>query len=107
MKKFISKEKVKRMANNSSWWNSGIIQLACGNACRYFKVKIAEWYVEVDALECDMIFLSFLAPSDRYPNGARDVFRELMKKEGVGSFYKGTTAILIRAFPANAVHSDV
>ncbi|CAF1494174.1 unnamed protein product [Adineta ricciae] len=42
------------------------------------------------------------APSDRYPNGARDVFRELMRKEGIGSFYKGTTAILIRAFPANA-----
>ncbi|CAF0859820.1 unnamed protein product [Rotaria sp. Silwood1] len=42
------------------------------------------------------------APSDKYPNGARDVFRELIKKEGVGALYKGTTAILIRAFPANA-----
>ncbi|CAF0737447.1 unnamed protein product [Adineta steineri] len=42
------------------------------------------------------------APSDKYPNGARDVFRELRKKEGLGSLYRGTTAILIRAFPANA-----
>ncbi|CAF3264169.1 unnamed protein product [Rotaria sp. Silwood2] len=42
------------------------------------------------------------APSDKYPNGARDVFRELRKKEGLGALYKGTTAILIRAFPANA-----
>ncbi|CAF0938033.1 unnamed protein product [Rotaria sordida] len=42
------------------------------------------------------------APSDKYPNGARDVFRELIKKEGFGALYKGTAAILIRAFPANA-----
>ena len=54
-------------------------------------------------LRRNVIFLTFLAPSDRYPNGVRDVFRELMKKEGIGSFYKGTSAILIRAFPANAV----
>jgi hypothetical protein len=45
----------------------------------------------------------FVAPSDKYPNGVRDVFRELWKKEGLGSLYKGTGAILIRAFPANAV----
>jgi hypothetical protein len=58
--------------------------------------------------------LSFidLAPSGKYPNGARDVFRELRKKEGLGALYKGTTAILIRAFPANAVrinyiHSNI
>jgi hypothetical protein len=45
----------------------------------------------------------YIAPSDKYPNGARDVFRELRKKEGLGALYKGTAAILIRAFPANAV----
>ncbi len=45
----------------------------------------------------------FIAPSDKYTNGARDVFRELRQKEGLGALYKGTTAILIRAFPANAV----
>lgn len=44
-----------------------------------------------------------IAPSNKYPNGARDVFRELRKKEGLGALYKGTTAILVRAFPANAV----
>jgi hypothetical protein len=48
-----------------------------------------------------------LAPSDKYPNGARDVFRELRKKEGIGALYKGTTAILIRAFPANAVRLNL
>jgi hypothetical protein len=40
-------------------------------------------------------FLCCVAPSGKYPNGARDVFRELWRKEGVGSLYKGTTAILI------------
>ena len=54
---------------------------------------------------CDI--RSCLAPSNKYPHGARDVFRELVKKEGLGSFYKGTTAILIRAFPANAVGNDL
>ena len=49
----------------------------------------------------------YLAPSEKYPNGARDVFRELWKKEGLGSLYKGTTAILIRAFPANAVTLNI
>ncbi len=53
------------------------------------------YYVELEFV--------YLAPSDKYPNGARDVFRELRKKEGLGALYKGTTAILIRAFPANAV----
>lgn len=48
-------------------------------------------------------FLFSIAPSGKYKNGARDIFRELIKKEGVGALYKGTGAILIRAFPANAV----
>ncbi len=48
-------------------------------------------------------YFCFLAPSKKYPNGARDVFREIWKKEKLSAFYKGTTAILIRAFPANAV----
>jgi hypothetical protein len=49
------------------------------------------------------VFSCHIAPSEKYPNGARDVFRKIWKKEGIGAFYKGTTAILIRAFPANAV----
>ena len=44
-----------------------------------------------------------IAPSGKYPNDARDVFRELRKKEGLRALYKGTTAILVRVFPANAV----
>uniref|UniRef100_A0A8B9FW18 Solute carrier family 25 member 20 n=1 Tax=Amazona collaria TaxID=241587 RepID=A0A8B9FW18_9PSIT len=42
------------------------------------------------------------APPGRYPNGFRDVLRELIREEGVASLYKGFTAVMIRAFPANA-----
>ncbi|OXB66229.1 hypothetical protein ASZ78_000654 [Callipepla squamata] len=43
------------------------------------------------------------APPGKYPNGFRDVLRELIREEGVASLYKGFTAVMIRAFPANAV----
>ncbi|XP_042307090.1 mitochondrial carnitine/acylcarnitine carrier protein [Sceloporus undulatus] len=42
------------------------------------------------------------APPGKYPNGFRDVLRELIREEGVMSLYKGFTAVMIRAFPANA-----
>ncbi|XP_074053991.1 mitochondrial carnitine/acylcarnitine carrier protein [Macrotis lagotis] len=42
------------------------------------------------------------APPGKYPNGFRDVLRELIREEGITSLYKGFTAVMIRAFPANA-----
>lgn len=42
------------------------------------------------------------APTGTYPNGVRDVFRQLMKEEGVLALYKGATPVMLRAFPANA-----
>uniref|UniRef100_A0A7M4FGM5 Solute carrier family 25 member 20 n=1 Tax=Crocodylus porosus TaxID=8502 RepID=A0A7M4FGM5_CROPO len=42
------------------------------------------------------------APPGKYPNGFRDVLRDLIREEGVSSLYKGFTAVMIRAFPANA-----
>uniref|UniRef100_UPI00398E7300 mitochondrial carnitine/acylcarnitine carrier protein isoform X1 n=1 Tax=Pristiophorus japonicus TaxID=55135 RepID=UPI00398E7300 len=42
------------------------------------------------------------APEGLYPNGFRDVLRELVRDEGIGSLYKGFTAVMLRAFPANA-----
>uniref|UniRef100_A0A2K6URF9 Solute carrier family 25 member 20 n=1 Tax=Saimiri boliviensis boliviensis TaxID=39432 RepID=A0A2K6URF9_SAIBB len=42
------------------------------------------------------------APPGKYPNGFRDVLRELIRNEGVTSLYKGFNAVMIRAFPANA-----
>ncbi|CDW52670.1 Putative solute carrier family 25 carnitine [Trichuris trichiura] len=43
-----------------------------------------------------------IAPAGRYPNGVRDVARELIREEGVSAFYKGFTPVMLRAFPANA-----
>lgn len=43
------------------------------------------------------------APPGKYPNGFRDVLRELIRDEGITSLYKGFNAVMIRAFPANAV----
>lgn len=42
------------------------------------------------------------APEGTYPNGARDVVRQILKEEGIMSLYKGFTPIMLRAFPANA-----
>ncbi|GLH06736.1 hypothetical protein R5R35_007938 [Gryllus longicercus] len=42
------------------------------------------------------------APEGMYPNGVRDVFRSLMKEEGVTALYKGCAPVMLRAFPANA-----
>ncbi|KAJ8930066.1 hypothetical protein NQ314_017171 [Rhamnusium bicolor] len=42
------------------------------------------------------------APEGTYPNGVRDVFKQLMKNEGPLALYKGITPVLLRAFPANA-----
>lgn len=43
-----------------------------------------------------------IAPEGKYPNGIRDVYRELIAKEGYGALYKGLTPVMVRAFPANA-----
>lgn len=42
------------------------------------------------------------APPGTFPNGIRDVFRELMQKEGPSALYKGVTPVMLRALPANA-----
>lgn len=41
------------------------------------------------------------APEGTY-KGIRDVFTELMAKEGPRALYKGVTPVMLRAFPANA-----
>ena len=42
------------------------------------------------------------APEGKYPNGVRDVFKTLIKEEGVLAMYRGCTPVFLRAFPANA-----
>mmetsp|Transcript_33283 Transcript_33283/g.43891 ORF Transcript_33283/g.43891 Transcript_33283/m.43891 type:complete len:314 (+) Transcript_33283:69-1010(+) len=42
------------------------------------------------------------APEGKYPGGFMDVYRELMKNEGIGALYRGVAPVMVRAFPANA-----
>lgn len=42
------------------------------------------------------------APEGMYPNGIRDVARQLIKNEGITALYRGATPVFLRAFPANA-----
>lgn len=42
------------------------------------------------------------SPEHLYPNGIRDVVRAILRHEGVAGFYKGASAVFMRAFPANA-----
>ncbi|RWS25729.1 carnitine-acylcarnitine carrier protein-like protein [Leptotrombidium deliense] len=42
------------------------------------------------------------SPAGMYPRGVRDVFKKLMKEEGITALYRGATPVFIRAFPANA-----
>ncbi|KAL9929577.1 congested-like trachea protein [Glossina fuscipes fuscipes] len=42
------------------------------------------------------------APEGTYTHGIRSVFKDLMAKEGVTALYYGVTAVMLRAFPANA-----
>lgn len=43
-----------------------------------------------------------IAPEGTYPNGIRDVFKELIAKEGPMGLYRGIGPVMVRAFPANA-----
>ncbi|XP_051865817.1 mitochondrial carnitine/acylcarnitine carrier protein-like [Pristis pectinata] len=61
---------------------------------------IFNWVVAIPA---DVLKSRFqTAPDGKYPNGFQDVLRELIREEGVGSLYKGFSAVMLRAFPANA-----
>lgn len=60
---------------------------------------ICNWLVAIPA---DVLKSRFqMAPEGTY-RGIRDVFKELMAKEGPTALYKGITPVMVRAFPANA-----
>ncbi|XP_069785371.1 mitochondrial carnitine/acylcarnitine carrier protein-like isoform X2 [Narcine bancroftii] len=61
---------------------------------------IFNWIVAIPA---DVLKSRFqTAPDKKYPQGFRDVLRDLVREEGVTSLYKGFSAVMLRAFPANA-----
>ncbi|MBN3300091.1 MCAT protein, partial [Amia calva] len=60
---------------------------------------ICNWAIPVDVLKS----ITQTAPEGKY-SGFRDVLRELVRDEGLRSLYKGFSAVMLRAFPANAVN---
>jgi len=61
---------------------------------------IANW---IAALPIDTLKSKLqVAPEGQYTNGIRSVFTEVIKKDGIGSLYRGFGTVMIRAFPANA-----
>lgn len=61
---------------------------------------VASWFVAVPP---DVLKSRFQgAPEGTYPGGLRQVFAELVQKEGLGALTKGMAPALLRAFPANA-----
>lgn len=80
-------------------------KLADRNARRRFEKSPSNRFVGRFHLNVKCLtFVSFLitAPEGTYPNGVRDVFKDLMVKEGPLALYKGIIPVLLRAFPANA-----
>jgi solute carrier family 25 carnitine/acylcarnitine transporter 20/29 len=65
-------------------------------------------YIYFSCNAAPVVLLGFnTAPAGTYPNGIRDVFKHLLKEEGIFALYKGVTPVMLRAFPANAVSTYV
>ena len=61
---------------------------------------ISNWLVSIPA---DVLKSRLqTAPEGTYPNGLRDVFKQLVRNEGHAALYKGIGPVMLRAFPANA-----
>ena len=54
----------------------------------------------VQSVTTPLVYLQ--APAGTY-SGMYDVYKHLMKTEGITALYKGFTPVMLRAFPANAV----
>ena len=60
---------------------------------------VAMW---VSCMPADVLKSRFqTAPEGKY-NGVRDVFKHLIREEGIGALYKGLTPAMLRAFHVNA-----
>ncbi|XP_066436568.1 mitochondrial carnitine/acylcarnitine carrier protein-like isoform X2 [Eleutherodactylus coqui] len=60
---------------------------------------MCNWVV---AIPMDVLKSRFQTASESRYRGALDVFREVLRDEGPRGLYKGFTAAMLRAFPANA-----
>uniref|UniRef100_A0A671RME7 Mitochondrial carnitine/acylcarnitine carrier protein-like n=1 Tax=Sinocyclocheilus anshuiensis TaxID=1608454 RepID=A0A671RME7_9TELE len=55
------------------------------------------------ALPADVLKSNYQTATDRRYRGLRDVLKTLLREEGAHALYKGLSAVMLRAFPANAV----
>jgi len=72
---------------------------AAGKLCAGGLAGVANWMVAIppDTIKSRLQ----TAPEGKY-SGFMDVYRELMRKEGVLALYRGVAPVMLRAFPANA-----
>lgn len=93
---FLTYEAIKDYITNDGATEPSIL----GTICAGGAAGIANWLIGMppDVLKSRLQ----TAPEGTYPNGIRDVFRNLIKTEGPLALYKGITPVLLRAFPANA-----
>lgn len=68
--------------------------LGCGGMAGIFNWIVA---IPADVLKSRLQ----TSPEGQY-NNVREVFRDLVKKEGYGALYRGLGPVMARAFPANA-----
>uniref|UniRef100_A0A671PVN2 Mitochondrial carnitine/acylcarnitine carrier protein-like n=1 Tax=Sinocyclocheilus anshuiensis TaxID=1608454 RepID=A0A671PVN2_9TELE len=55
------------------------------------------------ALPADVLKSNYQTATDGRYRGLRDVLKTLLREEGAHALYKGLSAVMLRAFPANAV----
>lgn len=85
----------KKLAEGSSSNELSPLKTVCAGGM----AGIFNWIV---ALPVDVAKSRFqTAPEGKY-NGLLDVYKELIKADGIRAFYKGFTPVILRAFPANA-----
>ena len=60
---------------------------------------VANWIV---AIPFDVVKSRLQTAPEGLYSGSMEVFKEIMKEEGITAFYRGITPALLRAFPSNA-----
>ncbi|KAJ9581403.1 hypothetical protein L9F63_023418, partial [Diploptera punctata] len=92
---FLGYEVVQELMNPTGKTDIGMLASILGGGT----AGLAMW---ITCMPADVLKSRFqTAPPGKY-TGVRDVFKQLIKEEGVKALYKGLTPVMLRAFPANA-----
>ncbi len=88
------------MKVSSTYLRMQVQERVCSHSCGGLHTKYVQPYTPGAKLHSTESFL-LPAPEGKY-SGVVDVFRHLMKEEGVRAMYRGAVPVMLRAFPANA-----